>query len=685
MVKIYTYRLTLLVSLLLCSAIRPGFAQNSANVKFGNVSDADLKMTAYEKDPNASAVILYDYGDVQFKYSETDGFRLEYETHVRIKILKKDAYDRADVKIGYYAGDKEKIIEIRGFTYNLENGQINKIKLEKEAIFDEKINNDFSIRKFALPNVKEGSVIEYTYKKITDRFFVLPVWQFQSEHPVVWSEYRVATPEYYQYVSNSQTFFPFHLNERTEKNGVITSVERTRGEVTTQGSTTGSVAYNKQEYKINAQRWVMKDIPAFKGEKYITSRKDCINLIELQLASINYPNQIARPIINSWEKLMDELITREDYGGYLDKRAPIKELVAGLVANQPTPKDKMNALYNYVKNNIKYSDEDGIMVDQKMKDVLEKRAGSSAEINLLLVAMLKEAGLEAYPILLSTRGNGKVNMAYPILNKFNYNIAFVTFDKEEHLLDATDLMRPIDMLPSYALSEQGLLIAKGMKAIWVNLLNRYKAGRTIFSNLILSPDGLLKGEMMVTLAGYEAVDARRELEKKKAKSDEEEEEAAEEENEFAKLKASFENAKEYDKPLKGKIAYENASFAEVGGDRIYLNPLLDFKFTENPFKAEERQFPVDFAYPFDETYYMNFILPEGYVVEEMPKSVRQLFEDKTVKFEYLVGNPSPTQIQIVYKLNIARALFAPEEYVHLKALFGQIVAKQNEQIVLKKK
>jgi Domain of Unknown Function with PDB structure (DUF3857) len=313
------------------------FAQNASPVKFGKVEDADVKMTSYDKDPNASAVVLFDYGDVQFTYSENDGFKREFEVHIRIKILKKDAYDLANIKVGYNSGNKDKILDIRGFTYNWENEQVQKIKMEKNAIFEEKVDDNYSYKKFALPNVKEGSVIEYAYKSVSESYFTLPTWRFQSVHPVVWSEYKVAIPEYFSYVTNSQAYQAFHINEQSEKNKSINFVERTRSEGRV---TSSSVEYSKLDYREKSNRWVMKDVPAFKDEKFITSYRDCINSLEMQLASIQYPNRPIQAVLNSWEKLVEQLLKNEDYGGFLEKRAPIKDLVAKITAGQTTEQTK---------------------------------------------------------------------------------------------------------------------------------------------------------------------------------------------------------------------------------------------------------------------------------------------------------------------------------------------------------
>ncbi len=684
--KINLLTLILYVGVLFCLANSTSFAQSTS--KFGKVEDEEVKMTSYPKDPEASAVILMDYGRTFFKYSENSGFQMVFVHYKKVKILKKDAYDLANVEIPlYYAGadSREKISELKGFTYNYQDGKVEKTKLEKDAIFDTKESKNWQYKKFAMPNVREGSLIEYQYEIISDFFFNLPVWKFQDFYPTVHSEFTTEIPEYFNYVSNSQSYTPFTEHKKDEKNGTITIAIKERGEGVVTRSNTD---YHRIDYRVLTNRWVMKDVPAFRNEKFISSYRNCINLIEFQLASYQFPQSPFHPVMDSWEKLVENLLKNEGYGGYIEKRSPIKDIVAKLIVGKNTAKDKMNVIYDYVRNNFKYNGDNGIYAEIKMKDVVEKKQGGSAEINLLLIAMLKEAGLEAYPILLSTRNNGKINPDYPILSKFNYNIAYVTFGEEEHLLDATDPMRPIDMLPKYALSEQGLLIIKEKQFGWASLLNRYKSTEMIYAKLDLLPNGTLKGEINQTLTGYAALDIRKKQSKKEEKKASENEG---EEKEDKEVKAnnqpvfSYENLSEYDQPIKGTASYQSDEFAEVGGDRIYLNPMLSYKIKENPLKSEERKFPVDFAYPFEVSYFINITIPEGYQVEEMPKSLRNIFTDKTVKFDYLISNQIPNLIQVIYKLSISRALFQPEEYKDLKNLFATIVAKQNEQVVLKKK
>jgi hypothetical protein len=645
--KAFFFKKILLSGMLFCLVNTTIIAQSAP--KLGEVSEAELKIESYDFALGASAVILMDYGNTYFNEIGQTVF-VRYR---KVKILNANAYELADVEIPTRRIDnsfKEVVNKVRGFTYNMAQGKMEKTELSKDAIFDEKITSYRRYKKFAMPNVKVGSIIEYQYEIVSDFIFSLRPWLFQDFYPILHSEYVTEIPERYEYIKNSQSFMPF-----------------------TEYKTDRTTQYGK---KVNTDQWIIKNIPAFKDEKYITSYRDCINTIEFQLSSVQYSYDRPRQsVTRSWAEITESLMTDEGYGGYVGGTSSIKKLVPTLIAGKTTNKEKMNVIYDYVKNNFTYNGSDDIFAELKLKDFLEEKAGGSAEINLTLVAMLREAGLNASPVLLSTRDNGKINLNYPLLNDFNYNIAHVVFGEEEYLLDATDVMQSAGMLPEQALSEIGLLVEEVGVFRWIGLLNRTQSTQIIYAKLELSPDGTLKGDISQTLKGYAALDVRKKMKDKAA---------AENDTKDISLAFEYENLTDYEKPLKGKIAYEATEYTQVSADRIYLNPMLLFKSDDNPFKSEERKYPVDFAYPSEVTFFMNFTLPSGYVIEEIPTSIRHAFEDKTVRFDYLVTNQVENLVQITCKVAIDRAVFQPEEYQDLKTIFAHIIAKQGEAIVLKK-
>src|SRR5688572_31504277 len=199
---------TLLVGAIACLTISSTLAQKSP-VKFGEIPMADMTMTVYDKDSSASAVILSDYGEA---YVDLNGATatMTFERHTRIKILKKDGLKWADASIPlYHAGStEEKVAGLKAVTYNLENGKIVESKMSKESVFKEKFNRNVNLQKFTLPNVKEGAVIEYSYKLISEFFTNFPNWEFQSTIPTRHSEYWAMIHNYFTYLKYMQGYVP---------------------------------------------------------------------------------------------------------------------------------------------------------------------------------------------------------------------------------------------------------------------------------------------------------------------------------------------------------------------------------------------------------------------------------------------------------------------------------------------
>ncbi len=648
-------------------------------VSFGEVDIKDVTSKAYDKDLNAEAVILCDYGKTDFQYIENKGFVRIIHRHTRIKVLKTSGINRGTVEVHYFLDktDNEKISNIKGATYNEKDGKIIKAKLEKEAIFDTKLNEDYGELKFSLPNVKEGSVFEYSYQ-ITSPFGLRP-WQFQHDIPIVWSEFRLSIPEYFNYVQISQGFRAFDINERGKQANSINYVERS-GNV---GQARTTVTPHQVDFQDGSYRWVMKDIPAFKNEKFITTPQDYVCKIDFQLSSTNFPGEGLNNIMGTWDKLKKNLYENEKFGGYLNKRGAIKTLTASLIEGKTNPKEKMNIIYNYIGNTIQYDEAaDYIYTSQSAKQLLETKKGSSSEINLLLVMMLKEAGLEVLPILSSTRSHGKVNTTYPMISKFNYVTAYVKIEKEEHVLDATDPMRPVDMVNSFALNGYGLIIDKGADPLWISTQNVTKTSDITICNLNINDEGNINGKIITQHKGYAALRLRRKLIKKEKNTEITSSEADEDNLEIKNN--TYKNINEFEKPLEGEAKYETSDFAQVNGDFIYITPMVKFQKKENPLKQEERLFPVDFTYPYEDSYYMTYTIHENYKIEEVPKSMRMQWEDGSVKFEFL-AQAMENKVQVVSKLIMNKAVFQPEEYKHLREMFTKLVSKHSEQIVLKKK
>jgi hypothetical protein len=323
----------------------------------------------------------------------------------------------------------------------------------------------------------------------------------------------------------------------------------------------------------------------------------------------------------------------------------------------------------------------GYSTDAGIKKALDTKTGNVADMNLLLTLILQEVGIEAYPVLLSTRSHGRVKTFYPTYEAFNYVICMAKTEQGAVLLDATNSLGGPGILPYQCLNGEGLMIKDENTFSWVPLQSSQIPGQVANSTLTLSNEGILSGQVQVIKQGMLSVGDKASILEKSEKDYIQ--------NEWENQIEGFEiksyelgGIKEQAQPLKVTLKVESEDLTT--GGRIYLSPVFTKVFEENPFKADERKYPVDFGYPIKETYTLTITLPEGYEVEELPKNMSFVLPDKSATFQYVVAQSGNTiQLRNAYARN--KTMYLPEEYKALREFCTQIIAKQTEQIVLKKK
>ncbi len=652
-------------------------------VKFGEIPIEDLKMQIYDKDSSAAAVILCDFGQSSLVYSQSDGFSINFERITRIKILSKDGLDWATFEVPLYkdGGNNEKFSALKAVTYNLENGKVVESKLKSDAVFKEKLNTNIDIMKFTLPNAREGSVVEVSYKVNSDFIANFQDWEFQSTIPVRWSEYRANIPEYFQYDKYMQGYIPLSINETKDVPNFITLTSTDRGSASFRGSTQSQFNNDKIDFKEFRSRWVSKDVPAFKPEPFITTSKDYISKMNFELASTNFPGSGVKSYMGSWADINKLFSESSNFGKEVSGNGFLKKIVEDITAGLTTPEQKIAAINNYVKQNVEWNGSSQKFTDTPLKKVLEDRKGSSAEVNFILASMLEKAGLPVSPVLISTRDHGFVREATAISSQFNYVLCMVKVGEKKVLLDATDKLLPTGVLPERCLNGNGLVVSESAGFSWVPLTSPVKSKTYYHADLVLSPAGELKGKLQADRSGYYASRSRKTYFSKG-------------EGEYVKdfiggrswvvEKSEFTNAKEVNEGFKEAHQVSITDHITAANDVMYINPFLVLQEDENPFRLEKREYPVDFGSPLEKLYICKIAIPDGYVVDELPQSRLLRLPDNAAKFTYSTTQANNV-ISVTSSLQINNSLFSQEEYPHLREFYNQVVAKQAEQIVLKKK
>jgi len=651
------------------------YSQEKCSAKFGKVSPEDFDLSKSKFDSSANAVIIADIGSSVFEGNNKGDFSLVFKRYKRIKILNRNGLDVANATISVYNDgySEERLYELKATTYNLEDGKVVETKLDDKSVFTDKLDRESSLKKFTLPAVKQGSIIEYSYTIKSDFYRHLRSWNFQGSYPILWSEYTVTIPPYFHYVALNQGDQSFYINN-SKTVGASYNIRDENG--------SGRSEFLSLNGQATETRWVMKDVPALKEEPFTTTIGNHVSRIEFQLHYIQYSETTERhDYMGNWFIASEKLLSSEYFGKALDDDNHwMSEEMKGVTSGCKTNLEKMKNIFEFVRKNFTCTSHDIIYAANPLKTVYKKKNGTVAEINLLLTALMRHEKIDADPMVLSTRDNGYSSETYPLLERFNYVVCVARDQDQSYYLDASEPLNGFNHLPEQCYNGQARIINREKPYVVyfdADSLNEQKRTSVIIIN---NEKGQISGSLESTLGYYESYDLRSKIKQKSLASFKNDlQTTLGSDIRVDSLGVDSLSLLEY--PV--KINYD-FGLANSDEDIIYFNPMLAEGYKENPFKSAERRYPVEMPFTMDEIYTMTMEVPEKYQVEELPKSAKVTFNENEGFFEYLIQK-TDAGIVMRSRIKLNKAYFPPEEYNSLREFFAFIVNKQSEQIVFKKK
>ncbi|WP_298120468.1 DUF3857 domain-containing protein [Flavobacterium sp.] len=643
-----------------------GYAQN---FDLGKVTKEELLEKKCKNDTNAVAAILFKKAKTSFKYNQSEGFVSTTEYSIKLKIYKTEGLGWANFEMPYYVGYlnlDDEIVEIsKAFTYNIENGIIVKDKVTNEGKFVEKINEYWKSKSITFPNVKVGSIVELKYIIKSQNLSILPEFQFQYKIPVNYAEYLTEIPEFYIYKGIKSGFIDVKIDEVIED-----ASQNFEGKF---GKTLSMF------YKQIKTKYSVFDVPALIEESQINNIENYYAKIDHELQVVRMPDEEPKKIATTWEDVAKSIYKEKEFGDEIEKTDYFANQVTILTKDIDSKKERLIKVFDFVKNQMTWNGKYGYYTKKNIDKAFYDKSGNAAEINLMLVSMLKFAGIDASPVLLSTRDNGIA--LFPNRTRFNFVIAMANIDNETILLDATSKNSTMNIMPIRNLNWIGRSIDKSGISSEINLMPVQSSTNNIYMIATLDSYGQISGQVRNQLFDYYALEFR---EKKVGISIDSFIETIE--KKYLGLKIdNYERANEKDlsQPIVEKYTFETSNSIEIIGDKMYFSPLLYFAVTENPFKQEKREYPVDFSYPTKDRYLITLNIPDGYVVESFPKETLISLPNEYGNFKFIC-TVEERKIQLSVNLNINSAIFSADDYSTLKEFFKKIVEKENEKIVLKK-
>lgn len=633
-------------------------AQNY-NHEFGKFSLEEFQLKKYDKDPAAEAVVIYDIGTSRFTRDD-DGFKLIFERKMKIKIFNKAGLKWAQQSIPFYEENSraEVIVDLKGNTYNYENGQVKISALDPKNSYNEKYSEHWFDKKFAMPDVKEGSIIEIYYRVVSPYLFNLRSWEFQCGIPVIYSEYTTKMIPFYEYV---------YIIQGTSKFDAFKTY--------TESSSTspfGLITYDDVVYF-----FALKDVPAFKDESFITTSDDYIIKLDFQLSAIHHPGGANQSIMSTWPKLSEEMIDHASFGKYMNNcKKKGKEITDTMNIASKSLTDKAKYIEHFVKTNFNWNGKSDKYATKSVKDFLSSKTGNCADINLFLAGLLNSAGVEAYPVLVSTRDHGKIKLDYPFHHFFNYVLVSAKIDSSTVLLDATEPFSNFAEIPSRCINEKGLIIQKG-KTEWLSLKSNSTSTRTFNINLNLTQgkDSIKQNCRLVT-TGFEAIDNRERFTSsyKDLKSDLYGPNATPSDTLLPI------NLKQIEKPF--EIGFNKTNVTETIDDKIIISPFCDFALSKNPLTQPARNYPVDIIYKKSNKFRTSIAIPNGFKLLSKPLDMN--VNNNLFKIVFATEIQADRTINVIGNYEFKKDVYEISDYAELKKYFKMIVDKFNEKIVISK-
>ena len=652
--------------LFLCPCVT---AQKKDKVKFGYVSDADRAMTVAPGDSTAEAYTLYDLMDLNFLWNETDGPTLAVNRHRRLKLLQPSSFERADIEL-YYHTKTESIQKLNAVIHLPTGGTL---KLKKSDFVREKYSDDYTVIKFTFPQVSEGAIIEYQYLHNDKYITTPPRYFFQEDIPVRHAEFKALVPVYFNYVVlNSTTGLAVNESEPVKR---------------AYGPQFGGTGYGADRNSVphTRIRYVMEDQPAFREQPYTNNSQDYLNNVRWQLNEVRYPGQNIQKVLNDWPETVETLKNHDDFGRQFNTKGRSNAMwkeIEPLVNAQTTARGKATVIHNFVQRSIRWNDKYAVFASQTLDKSYDDGAGNSADLNLSLLALLRAAEIEAYPLLVGLRDRGSMVELYPLINQFDHVMVVANLDGTYQILDVGDADRAMGLPRTQALNGRGWLMNEDAPG-WIDLTVP-SSGQTVMTVLDVHEDGMADVTLQGRQKNYFAQSGRNTLKAMEGKHegplvnqimdvfpdaevlDIHQKEGADETMDQLSLEASL-----------------RVPVGEAMDDYLYVRPQLIPVLNEELADTEQRRFPFDFNYPVRERYIVTVNVPEGYHLEESPEPIKIVTPDQLASCTY-VAQATDTGANVRLEFQLDRTFYRAEEYDQVADLFKRVIELQESVLVFRK-
>lgn len=647
-------------------SVGPTTGQTNGPPPWGRVNPADLAMRYYPADPSAPALVLSDYLIVGFEVDEREGFQFRAQRHRRVKYFEQFAYTRDPVRIDWYE-PLERISRLRVLLY-FPNGK--KRRLGKGAFRVESLDNGWKQLVLKLPDLPAGTILEYRYRLSSEYYDQLPVWYFQEQYPVRRSEYRSILPPWYDYATLA-----------APDTALLTTVSREEFSLI---QAPYGYAFSRFDGS-NYLQLVAEALPAIPQEPYSNNAAAYIPQLQKRLRAVVWPDTTIQ-LYPTWPQLADTLRQDPAFGlRYLaaDQIENVRRILGPRLRQATSPAERARWAYRAIAEHLTWNGEYAIRSERSPDAIWAAGTAHSGEQNLLLLAVLRDLGITAYPVLVRTRDSGIPLETLALQEQFDHVLVLAQLGDQAYFFDVGNPYRPAGLPRIAALNNRGWLITDDDQS-WIDLRVPLSE-QVVRAELTLDSTGASQGTLRAELTGYYAAAAREQLQYADGQ----------EEGPLIDVLRSYYPGTEAlgRRTLSGADSLSSPlpivldCRIPIGRreiDKIYVTPMLFPSLDVGLATADWRQFPLDFSYPWSEQYTLSLNLPAGYTVEALPDPVELRSPDNGVRFSYQVRE-NDGQLTLEHRIAVLKTFYTAAEYeAAIRDILVRAIERQEDVLVLRR-
>lgn len=656
-------RLHLIISIFLVFLFFTAAHSQDNLPEFGKVDIADLQMKECPFDKGADAMYLFNYENAKFIVN--NGYYVEIERRIRIKIFRQTGLKYATVIIPFVSKNRlSRITGISGVTCSLDpNGNVITKKLERKDILKEKEDKDESSIRFAFPGVSPGDVIELKYVQKERNTLYLSPWLFQDVIPCRLSHCNL------EYDNTVRIFM--HLN-------TVNPLEQKIDTIGMDKDAPGVAAYF---YSSVTRAYTMRDVPAFRVEPLMTSVKDNLQRIEFSVSpSRGFAAYIS--VAAKWGFFVKDLVSSDEFSGQFKKDISGTALKLDTIKKLPSAGEKIAAVCQWVEKTIKWNGDESVYADDidDLNSVWASTRGSNTEINLIMLNLLKKAGLHCSPILISTNSHGKVDMEFPSISQFNGMDVYIKDGARYYIVDGTQVYQSYK-IPPYNILNNYALVVDDDESRWIHVSDERQLMRNVINiKADIDSNGVMRGQVFEYFYDYARVDM---LSNSSRQEDDIDKDFLERNVSGIKVDSVIQqDAYDVEKPLVKSFNFKLDM--EQTGDYYFLDPFFLSSFRKNPFTDSLRRTDIDFGCNQYYSVGMYITMPGNMVASDIPANKEIRLADSSFSFgRFTAVQNNAVLVRNHFELN--NASFSAEQYPFVKQVFEKMYALLNERIVFKKK